>query len=154
MPLRNNWATGDFFSATDQNDVADAVNQNALDTAAAVAALSGKADKTTTITAGTGLTGGGDLSANRTLAADFGSTAGKICQGNDSRLSDARTPTAHTHSGSDITSGSIDIARLGTGRVAGSVNGTGTSLTLWTGTAAQYAAIGTKDSNTVYVVTP
>lgn len=27
----------------------------------------------------------------------FGTTAGTFCQGNDSRLSDARTPTAHTH---------------------------------------------------------
>jgi hypothetical protein len=33
-----------------------------------VSDLSGKADKTTTITAGSGLTGGGDLSANRTIA--------------------------------------------------------------------------------------
>ena len=29
---------------------------------------------------------------------------------------------------------------------------TAATLTLWRGTAAQYAAIGTKDSNTVYVV--
>jgi hypothetical protein len=27
----------------------------------------------------------------------FGTTSGTFCQGNDSRLSDARTPTAHTH---------------------------------------------------------
>lgn len=51
-----------------------------------------------TISAGAGLTGGGDLSANRSLAADFGSGAGKVVQGNDSRLSDARTPTAHASS--------------------------------------------------------
>lgn len=59
-----------------------------------------KAATATTITAaaGGGLTGGGDLSANRTLSADFGSAAGKICQGNDARLSDARTPTAHASS--------------------------------------------------------
>jgi hypothetical protein len=36
--------------------------------AVASAAVAGKADTTTTITAGTGLSGGGDLSANRTLA--------------------------------------------------------------------------------------
>ena len=201
--------------------------------------LSGLAPTSRTITAGTGLTGGGNLTANRTLAADFGSGAGKVCQGNDSRLSDARTPTAHTHAIADttglqgaldgkassshthaagdttsgtfdgaripnlaaskitsgtldaaripdlaaskITSGTLDAARipaitssmitdgtiadvdinasaaiavtkLGTGRVTGSNNGTATSLTLWRGTAAQYAAIGTKNSNTVYVV--
>lgn len=50
---------------------------------------------TRVIAAGTGLTGGGDLSADRTLAADFGIVAGKVTQGNDARLSDARTPTAH-----------------------------------------------------------
>jgi hypothetical protein len=43
--------------------------------AAAAGALAGKADKTTTVSAGTGLTGGGDLSANRSLAVDFASSA-------------------------------------------------------------------------------
>lgn len=32
----------------------------------------------------------------------FGTTANTFCQGNDSRLSDARTPTAHTHTKSEI----------------------------------------------------
>jgi hypothetical protein len=49
------------------------------------------------ISAGTGLTGGGDLTANRTLTVSYGTTSGTACQGNDSRLSDARTPTSHTH---------------------------------------------------------
>lgn len=39
----------------------------------------------------------------------------------DSRLSDARTPTAHTHPGSDITSGTVDVARLPTGTTSTSV---------------------------------
>lgn len=47
---------------------------------------SGKVPTSRLITAGTGLTGGGDLSANRTLAADFGTAAGKVAQGNDSRI--------------------------------------------------------------------
>ena len=46
-----------------------------------------------TISAGTGLTGGGDLSANRTLSVNFGSVAGTVTQGNDTRLSDMRVPT-------------------------------------------------------------
>ena len=33
----------------------------------------------------------------------FGSTANTFCQGNDTRLSDSRTPTAHTHALSDLT---------------------------------------------------
>ncbi|MBN9607862.1 MAG: hypothetical protein BGO26_06780 [Actinobacteria bacterium 69-20] len=38
------------------------------------------------VSAGTGLTGGGDLTADRTLAADFGTASGKVAQGNDSRF--------------------------------------------------------------------
>lgn len=45
-----------------------------------------------TITAGTGLTGGGNLSADRTLTVSFGATAATACIGNDARLSDARAP--------------------------------------------------------------
>lgn len=55
------------------------------------------------ISAGTGLTGGGDLSSNRSLAVQYGTTAGTAAQGNDARLSDARTPVAHQHAVTDIT---------------------------------------------------
>lgn len=34
---------------------------------------------------------------------DFGSTAGTVVEGDDARLSDSRTPTAHTHAISDVT---------------------------------------------------
>ena len=37
--------------------------------------------------------------------------------------------------------------------VQGSVNGTPTQLTLWTGTAAQYSAVSPKVATTVYIVT-
>ena len=53
------------------------------------------ARKSVQIKAGTGLTGGGTLEADRTLTVKYGSTAGTACQGNDVRLSDARTPKAH-----------------------------------------------------------
>ena len=103
------------------------------------AALDGKAPTTRAITAGTGLTGGGDLTANRTLAVSYGTTAGTAAQGNDTRLSDARTPTSHAAShasggadalaisGAQVTSGTIPPARLATGvPVAGAyVDGTG-----------------------------
>ncbi len=58
---------------------------------------------TTQILAGTGLIGGGTLASNNTLNVVFGTTATTSCAGNDSRLSDARTPTAHTHTVSEIT---------------------------------------------------
>ena len=70
----------------------------------------GKADKTTTITAGTGLTGGGDLSANRTLAVSYGATAGTACQGNDSRI------TGAVQSGA---AGSVIVGTLPTSGVTG-----------------------------------
>jgi len=37
------------------------------------------------------------FSKNTAFNKNFGTASGTVCQGNDSRLSDARTPTAHTH---------------------------------------------------------
>ena len=90
----------------------------------------------TSVVGGTGLTGG-TITATGTLAVSYGTTAGTACEGNDARLSDARTPTAHktshatggsdaltasdigaapashTHSASDITSGLATVATTG-----------------------------------------
>ena len=38
-------------------------------------------------------TGGGDLTADRTIQVLTGTTSGTVCTGDDSRLSNARTPT-------------------------------------------------------------
>ncbi|RPD38056.1 tail fiber domain-containing protein [Chitinophaga barathri] len=43
------------------------------------------------IIAGTGLTGGGNLTADRTISANFGTAAGTIAQGNDSRILNGQT---------------------------------------------------------------
>jgi len=37
------------------------------------------------------------ISKNTAFNKNFGTGSGDVCQGNDSRLSDARTPTSHTH---------------------------------------------------------
>ena len=42
------------------------------------------------------------FSKNTAFNRNFGTTSGTVCQGNDSRLSDARTPTAHAHTVSDV----------------------------------------------------
>jgi len=55
------------------------------------------------------------FSKNTAFNKNFGSIADTVCQGNDSRLSDARTPTAHTHATTDISSGTLGVARGGTG---------------------------------------
>lgn len=60
-------------------------------------ALNLKADKTITVSPGTGLTGGGDLSAARTLSVDFAASgtvsSTQVVRANDSRLNDARIPS-------------------------------------------------------------
>ena len=48
-------------------------------------------------------------------AGSFGSTANTFCQGNDTRLSDARTPVAHNHDAGAVTTGTLAVARGGTG---------------------------------------
>ena len=66
-----------------------------------------KVDVSTLMSAGTGLTGGGDLSASRTFAVDFVASgtvsSTKAVRADDARLSDARTPTAHTHAIANLT---------------------------------------------------
>lgn len=74
-------------------------------------AIAAKANSSIKVNAGTGLSGGGDLSTNRTISANFGTASGTICQGNDDRLSDARVPLSHTHAVSDLnTSGNPGVS--------------------------------------------
>lgn len=85
-----------------------------------------RAAAATQILAGTGLTGGGTLAADRTLTVAYGSTAGTAAQGNDSRLSDARTPTAHASShasgGTDpVTPAAIGAPALSTWTTKGDI---------------------------------
>jgi len=93
----------------------------------------------TSITAGTGLTGGGTTGAV-TLAADFGTTAGTVTQGNDPRLSDARTPTAHAtshqHGGSD----EVATATPGANAIV-KANGSGKLASGWGGAASTLATL-------------
>jgi hypothetical protein len=59
------------------------------------AAAAGGVPTSRQVIAGTGLTGGGDLSADRTFTVAYGSSSTTAARGDDARLSDARTPTAH-----------------------------------------------------------
>jgi hypothetical protein len=111
------------------------------------------ARKSVQIKAGTGLTGGGTLEADRTLTIKYGNTAGTACQGNDVRLADARTPKLHkaTHQtgGSDaITPADIGAAaktiqiKPGTGLTGGGTLEADRTLTVSYGTAAGTACQG------------
>lgn len=81
----------------------------------ATAAEATKAAASRQVIAGTGLTGGGDLTADRTLSVSYGTTAGTAAQGNDSRLSDARTPTAHAGSHAKAGSDAVTVTALAAG---------------------------------------
>ncbi|WP_326600478.1 phage upper tail fiber protein [Rhodococcus sp. PD04] len=68
---------------------------------------------------------------------------------------DGAVTSAHIANGTivdaDISgSAAIALSKLAAGHVRGSKNGTATTLTVWTGTEAQYAALATKDPNTIY----
>lgn len=76
----------------------------------------GAAPTSRQVIAGTGLSGGGTLAADRTLSVSFGTTATTVCVGNDARLSDARTPTAHAASHG---SGGSDQITIGQSQVTG-----------------------------------
>jgi hypothetical protein len=51
----------------------------------------------------------------------IGSTASTAVAGNDARLSDARTPTAHNHNATDVNAGTLGIARIPTGQTGTTV---------------------------------
>ena len=59
----------------------------------------------------------GDIVSGKNTAfnKNFGTATDTVCAGDDSRLSDTRAPTAHSHSASNITSGTMATARLGSG---------------------------------------
>jgi len=105
------------------------------------------AEQAVSMTAGTGLTGGGDLSASRTFAVAYGTTAGTACEGNDSRLSDARTPTAHTHALADLQQGGATTNQVvtwnGSAWVPSSPSGTGTVTSVTGGTGLSGGTITT-----------
>ncbi|MEB3202999.1 MAG: hypothetical protein VKK05_09355, partial [Synechococcus sp.] len=98
---------------------------------------------------------GGTITASGTIDCNFGTAGNTVCQGNDSRLSDARTPTAHTHGLTDSYVGHIEtpsvrtyyveisapvartITRLDFSTSAGTVD-----VTLKTGVSTIYTADG------------
>lgn len=92
-------------------------------------AIAAKAAADRQITAGMGLLGGGDLTANRSLSVDFaesGTTSStKAIRADDERLSDAREPLEHLHTASQVS----DFVEAAQDAVA-ALLGAGSNLTL------------------------
>ena len=93
--------------------------------------LGNKADKVTTISAGAGLTGGGDLSANRTISMPLVGTAGTYGTASQvpvfttdayGRVSSVSN-TSISIAASQITSGTLSVARGGTGLSSAGTSG-------------------------------
>ena len=98
----------------------------------------------TKVTAGTGLTGG-DITTTGTIAVSYGSTAGTACQGNDSRLSDARpsSDVVQTYSSSSTVPISGKGVAAAIGGLDGTVSGTagaGKTLTAFSQTDGKVSA--------------
>lgn len=122
------------------------VSNNLSDVASTSAALTniGGVPTSRSITAGTGLTGGGDLTSSRSLAVSYGIAAGTAAEGNDSRLSDSRTPISHasTHAsgGSDPITVTLTSQVSGTLPITSGGTGATTSLVALTNLGAAASA--------------
>jgi hypothetical protein len=86
----------------------------------------------------------------------FGSSGGTFCVGNDSRLSDARTPTAHAAShatgGSDAVTLALSQVTNAVGSVTAGITGAVAITNIVKVTQAQYDAISSKSSTTLYII--
>ena len=86
------------------------------------------------------------------IASSFGTGANTFCQGNDSRLSDARTPTSHVHgnitnAGAIGSTSGLPIVTTTSGVLTtGTLTGTGTVLVAATSPTLVTPALGTPSS--------
>lgn len=114
--------------------------------------LAAKVPTTRTVSPGTYLTGGGDLSANRTIDANVGTGSGTLAAGNDSRITGAVQASTVDAKG-DLLAGTADntIARLAVGSngqqlVADSGQASGLRWTDGTATLTDAATVATDAS--------
>ena len=80
VPGSDNYTWGEILNAYLR------VEHNEDGTLKSSGTLSGKVSKSRRINSGTGLSGGGNLTVDRTLSVKYGTTAGTAAQGNDSRI--------------------------------------------------------------------
>lgn len=105
-------------------DTAPTAGQSLVATSGTAATWQSVVLTSTTISTTNGISGGGALSGNLTLSPTYGTLVNTICQGNDSRLSDARSAIVSTIglSTTVTTTSTTDVA-------PGAAGGTGLTLT-------------------------
>lgn len=104
----------------------------------------------------TQITGLGTASTKNTPSTG-NATATEVVLGNDSRLSDSRTPTTHNHNASQITEDAThrfvtDTEKSNWNTKIDSIGSPSIVSKMWLGTQAQYDALGIKDSATLYFI--
>lgn len=87
---------GNVDNTSDVNKPVSSATQSALDA---------KVPNVRKVQAGTGLSGGGDLSADRTLAVAYGTSAGTATQGNDTRVVNAVQTSRMVSAGTGLSGG-------------------------------------------------
>ena len=92
----SNARTPSTHASTHSAGQSDAITITQAQVTSLVSDLAAKALGATTMTAGTGLTGGGDLTANRSFAVAYGTSSTTATVGNDSRLSFIASGTSAT----------------------------------------------------------
>ena len=128
--------TANYILRTDINGDLSYVNETSInhDTLTGFVANEHIDHSAVSITPQNGLTGGGDITASRTIDPVYGTLANTICQGNDARLSDARTPTSHATSHESGGSDQIDHNSL--------LNAGGNQHIDWTNATANFLTTG------------
>lgn len=139
--------TKQYVDAADATKASTTHTHAETDVTSLTTDLAAKASASRTLTAGTGLTGGGDLTADRSFAVAYGTTSTTAAVGNDSRLSDTRTPTDATVTDVKVASGAA-IAESKLSLASDAAAGTASRRTLGTGSTQAAAGNDSRLSDT------